>query len=79
MMYMGTELLHDTCRSNGCSIKTNMVQMWLNQGVILIAKFFFLTARNMDCNALYTKPQNKNSQKGSDALSVPTPNHRCAP
>ena len=53
--------------------------MWLNQGVILIAKFFFLTARNMDCNALYTKPQNKNSQKGSDALPVPTPNHRCAP
>ena len=73
MMYMGTELLHDTCRSNGCSIKTNMVQMWLNQGVIFIAKFFFLTARNMDCNALYRKPQNKIFPKGERRTSCTYP------
>ena len=79
MMYMGTDLLHDTCRSNGCSIKTNMVQMWLNQGVIVIAKFFSLLLEIWTVMHFTGSPKIKYSQKGSDALPVPTPNHRCAP
>ena len=60
-------------------IKTNMVQMWLNQGVILIAKFFSLLLEIWTVMHFTGSPKIKYSQKGSDALPVPTPNHRCAP
>ena len=53
--------------------------MWLNQGVILIAKFFSLLLKIWTVMHFTGSPKIKYFQKGSDALPVPTPNHRCAP